>query len=78
MGKMFEDLKEGLKDAIIDVNSHKNLKRNKVENPPRVKNMMPHKTLEERLETFYNKPIADIEPIIEQEISSGFAVGDEI
>ncbi|MBQ9347686.1 MAG: hypothetical protein IJT94_10185 [Oscillibacter sp.] len=42
-----------------------------------IQTAMPHRTLEERLTTFYGKPLDEIEPALEKEVDWGEAEGEE-
>ena len=68
--------KQLLNDLDIKVNDKLNIE---VENDKMIiKKEKTHKTLKERLEDFYKKPISKIKKIEVEEIDTGSPVGDEI
>ena len=68
--------KQLLNDLDIKVNDKLNIE---VENDKMIiKKDMTHRTLKERLEDFYKKPISKIKKIEVEEIDTGSPVGDEI
>ena len=68
--------KQILNDLDIKVNDKLNIE---VENDKMIiKKEKTHKTLKERLEDFYKKPISRIKKIEVEEIDTGSLVGDEI
>lgn len=68
--------KQLLTDLDIKVNDKLNIE---VENDKMIiKKEKTHKTLKERLEDFYKKPISKIKKIEVEEIDTGSPVGDEI
>ena len=68
--------KQLLNDLNIKVNDKLNIE---VENDKMIiKKEKTHKTLKERLEDFYKKPISKIKKIEVEEIDTGSPVGDEI
>ena len=68
--------KQLLNDLDIKVNDKLNIE---VENDKMIiKKEKTHKTLKERLEDFYKKPISRIKKIEVEEIDTGSPVGDEI
>ena len=68
--------KQILNDLDIKVNDKLNIE---VENDKMIiKKEKTHKTLKERLEDFYKKPISKIKKIEVEEIDTGSPVGDEI
>lgn len=68
--------KQLLTDLDIKVNDKLNIE---VENDKMIiKKEKTHKTLKERLEDFYKKPISRIKKIEVEEIDTGSPVGDEI
>lgn len=68
--------KQLLNDLNIKVNDKLNIE---VENDKMIiKKEKTHKTLKERLENFYKKPISKIKKIEVEEIDTGSPVGDEI
>ena len=68
--------KQLLNDLDIKVNDKLNIE---VENDKMIiKKEKTHKTLKERLEDFYKKPISKIKKIEVEEIDTGSPIGDEI
>ena len=68
--------KQLLNDLNIKVNDKLNIE---VENDKMIiKKEKTHKTLKERLEDFYKKPISKIKKIEVEEIDTGSPIGDEI
>ena len=68
--------KQLLTDLDIKVNDKLNIE---VENDKMIiKKEKTHKTLKERLENFYKKPISKIKKIEVEEIDTGSPVGNEI
>lgn len=68
--------KQLLNDLDIKVNDKLNIE---VENDKMIiKKEKTHKTLKERIEDFYKKPISKIKKIEVEEIDTGSPVGDEI
>ena len=68
--------KQLLNDLDIKVNDKLNIE---VENDKMIiKKEKTHKTIKERLEDFYKKPISKIKKIEVEEIDTGSPVGDEI
>lgn len=68
--------KQFLTDLNIKVNDR--LSINVVDDGIVIKKEKSHKTLKERLEEFYKKPISEIKALKEEEISTGYPVGEEI
>ena len=68
--------KQLLNDLDIKVNDKLNIEV--VNDKMIIKKEKTHKTLKERLEDFYGKPISKIKKIEVEEIDTGSPVGDEI
>ena len=68
------------KQIIKDLNLKENdiLSIEKIDNAIVFKKAKVHKSLKERLEEFYNKPISKIKKIVVEEIDTGSTVGEEI
>ncbi len=62
----------------LDIKENDKLSINVVDDEIIIKKEKSHKTLKERLEEFYKKPISEIKMLKEEEISTGYPVGEEI
>lgn len=62
----------------LDIKENDKLSINVVDGEIIIKKEKPHKTLKDRLEEFYKKPISEIKMLKEEEISTGYPVGEEI
>ena len=62
----------------LDIKENDKLSINVVDDEIIIKKEKSHRTLKERLEEFYKKPISEIKMLREDEISTGYPVGGEI
>ena len=64
--------------ADLDIKVNDKLSIRSFNNEIIIKKEQKHKTLQDRLEEFYKKPISKIKKLNVDEIDTGFNVGDEI
>ena len=62
----------------LDIKENDKLSINVVDDEIIIKKEKSHKTLKERLEEFYKRPISEIKMLKEEEISTSLPVGEEI